>query len=133
MKRLLLFGIALALLGTLSGGCGITGATLVVEPRPRPVVVVESPPPRVYYHGQWLHYRSNGYYYYHGGTWVSARAVPTHVAHYHRPVVHHRTYRRPTTVHRRSTTHRQTTTRRTTTRRYHKMGTVDDVTKDLPS
>ena len=127
MKRLLLFSIGLALMGTLSGGCGITTAALVIEPRP---VVVQSPPPRVYHHGQWLHYRSNGYYYYHGGTWVVARSVPTHVASYHRPVVHHRTYRRPTTVHRRSTTtHRRTTTRR----RYHKTGAADDLIKDLPT
>ena len=128
MKKLLLLGLGLALTGMISSGCGFTTATLVVEPRP---VVVEAPPPRVYHHGHWLHYRSNGYYYYSGGAWVVARNVPTHVAHYHRPtVVHHqRTYRRPT--HSTQRTHR---TRHTTTRRrYHKIDKVDDLIKGLPA
>lgn len=56
-------------------------------------VVVASPPPRVYYSGQWLYYRNDGYYYSSGPSWVRASAVPPHVVHYHsRPahVVHGR-------------------------------------------
>ncbi len=52
--------------------------------------VVHTAPARVYHSGQWLHYRSDGYYYRSGSTWVVASSVPTHVGHYHRPV-HYRT------------------------------------------
>lgn len=114
-RSILLFVLALGLMAPGFSGC--TGA-VVIRPTPAPVVVTTAPPARVYHHGRWLHYRSNGYYYYHSGAWLAAPAVPTHVTHYHRPtVVHHRrTYRRP--VHR--------------TRVYHHRRHKVDVARDAP-
>ncbi len=111
MRKLILLGMFAALLGGVTAGCGVTSARLVIAPQP---VVVHSPPPRVYHQGRWLHYRSNAYHYYHGGTWVVARSVPRHVTTYHRPVhVQQRTYVRSTTRRRSTTTrHRSTTTHR---------------------
>lgn len=70
-------------------GCTIaaTPATLSVAPAPTTHVVHHTTyaPARVYHSGQWLHYRSDGYYYHRHGSWVAAPSVPSHVVSYHRP------------------------------------------------
>jgi len=118
-QKLLLLTLSLAVLGMLTMGCTIaaTPATVSVAPAPAPTTVVHHTvaPARVYHNGSWLYYRTDGYYYSHGGHWVAARSVPTHVTTYHRPgrpthVVTHQS--RPTHVVRTSpsrTTHVQRT------------------------
>ncbi len=56
--------------------------------RAQPQVAYVAPPPRVYYSGQWLYYRTDGYYYSRSGSWVRASAVPPHVVTYHNRPVH---------------------------------------------
>lgn len=68
---------------------------------PAPVSGVEvhasTVPSRVYYEGRYLYYRTDGYYFYNRGGWHRARAVPTHVARYHRPSAYRPTAYRPAT------------------------------------
>ena len=109
---LIVMTAALAVFGAV--GCTIHASTpsaVVVAPAPPPphAVVVTAPPARVYHSGHWLHYRSDGYYYYHGGAWVVATSVPTHVARYHRPAhVRHVTHVRRGPEHRRAAPVHQT-------------------------
>jgi len=113
-KRLL----TLSVVGLLAGlamfgatGCTVSAMTpsVVVAPAPPPpvaVVVQPAPPARVYYGGHWLHYRSDGYYYYQSGSWVVARSVPTHVSRYHHPThVTHVTHVRQAPPHRTRVVH----------------------------
>ena len=108
----LLGGVAFAAFGS---GCG----GVIVRPAVVSTGVVVAPAPaRVYHNGMWLHYRTDGYYYHHGGHWVVATSVPVHVAHYHRVSrPHHRTYVR-SRHYTRSRHH--SGTRHYTRRRYHK-------------
>lgn len=99
LNRFVLFA-AFSLLAAFGSGCTLaaTMPNMSIEARPmvvaQPQVVYVEAPPRVYYGGQWLHYRSNAYYYSNGGAWHVASSVPTHVVRYHRP-----TYVSPGPVH----------------------------------
>jgi len=77
----------------------------VVHTRGHDVVYADgAPPARVYYGGYDLHYRSNAYYYYDGGTWLLAPSVPSYLVRYHRPYyTGYRSYSRPYTTYRRPT------------------------------
>lgn len=127
--KILLLTLALSALGFMATGCTIsaTPANVSVAPATTHTTVVrhEVAPARVYHNGQWLYYRTDGYYYSSGSRWVVARSVPSHVTTYHRPgrpthVVSHGS--RPTHVVRHGSrpTHVQRTvtpTRRVTTTR----------------
>lgn len=104
----------LLLVGLLAGTLVVTGCTITTTPAAvsiaptAPAVVVHADAPtRVYHSGRWLHYRSDGYYYSSGSSWVRATTVPTHVTRYHRPTHVSRTVSaRPTHVRRTVTTSR---------------------------
>src|SRR5690625_4793676 len=101
--------LAAALIST--SGC-------VVHTRGHDVVYADgAPPARVYYGGYDLHYRSNAYYYYDGGTWLLAPSVPSYLVRYHRPYYTsgYRTYSRPYTTTRRPTYRYSTPSRPATT------------------
>ncbi len=71
-------------------GCTIAAVPPSVSVAPAEVVhtthvVHHAPPTRVYHHGRWLHYRTDGYYYRTSGSWAVAPAVPSHVHAHHRP------------------------------------------------
>lgn len=105
----------LALIAVL-GAALIFTSGCVVRTRAYPTVYADaSPPARISYGGYDLHYRSNAYYYYDGGTWLLAPTVPSYLVRYHRPYyTGYRTYSRPyTTTYR--PTQRYTTTQRPAT------------------
>ncbi len=129
--KLYVLGAALLmLLG--STACTFTTTTpsiSVAGPVAAAPVVVHSAPTRVYHQGSWLYYRTDGYYYSRGTTWVRASSVPTHVVRYHSARPTHVVRSSPTHVVRSSPTHVRTTyrsapvhTQRTVTNRrtYHR-------------
>ena len=105
MKKLSTRGliyIFIALMGmTGLSACAVHTQGGVIRATPKPIVVVDRAPTKIYHNGRWLYYRSNSYMYWNSGRWVHARHVPSHVSRYHRPVhVHTRTARVAAPVHR---------------------------------
>lgn len=70
---------------TLSSLLLATGCLVHTQPVETVVVGTHAPPSSVYYGGRTLHYRTDGYYYYDGGAWLVAPAVPNYLVTYHRP------------------------------------------------
>ena len=84
--------LALLLLSLLSLSLA-TGCLVRTQPAEVVAVSAVAPPAEVYYGGRTLHYRTDGYYYYDGGAWLVAPAVPSYLATYHRPYYAGTTYR----------------------------------------